>query len=173
MKVFAPGSYGNSIGTSKFVIDAVSKKIEKIETTNSFAYADELDPSKKIIELYQNNEKQFQSDLDQVVGKSNNGLTTTSGGESPLGNLISDIMRSTTEEADFAFILPSLIRNHFPKGDLKDRHIYDAIPTHYGSTEPVVHADAGDPGRVAFLEVGKGCGRREQIATHASPENRC
>jgi 2',3'-cyclic-nucleotide 2'-phosphodiesterase (5'-nucleotidase family) len=128
IKVFAPGSYGNSIGIGKFIIDSVSKKIEKIEMINSFAYADELEPSQKILDIYQQNEKQFQSELDKVVGKSNNGLTTTSGGESPLGNLISDIMRFSTDEADFAFILPSLIRNHLPKGDIKARHIYDAIP---------------------------------------------
>lgn len=128
VNIVAPGNNGNSLGTSKFIVDAVSKKIEKIYTTNLYTYADDLKPDESILMKFNNSEKAFESELNKVIGKSNNGLTISAGGESTLGNLVSDVMRGSFEGADFAFITPSLIKGNIPKGDIRVRDIYGVIP---------------------------------------------
>lgn len=126
--VIAPGNYGNSIGTAKIIMNSITKKIERIDLKNQYAYADDIVPSAEIQTLYQDFETKFASDLDKVLGTSNNGLKTFSGGESPLGNLISDIMRFSTENIDIAMITPSLLKADIPSGDITSRHIYNMLP---------------------------------------------
>jgi 2',3'-cyclic-nucleotide 2'-phosphodiesterase (5'-nucleotidase family) len=127
IQVLGPGSFGNSIGTGKFVMNAVTKKIESVELHKAFAYADELEPSKEILSLYQGYEKQYESQLNRLVGRSQHGMTSRMGGESQLGNLISDIMRNAVDDASFGFIVSSLIRGDLPAGNIQARHIYDAL----------------------------------------------
>lgn len=126
--VIAPGNYGNSIGTSKIVIDNISKKIEKVTLKNQYSYADELEPSVEIKKLFENYENQYSQSLDKVVATSNNGLKTFSGGESPLGNLVTDIMRDTFENVDIAMITPSLLQGSLPQGNIVNRNVFNMLP---------------------------------------------
>ncbi len=128
MMIVAPGAFGNSIGTGRFIVNSVTREIERIDLNKSFTYADELDISEDLINTFERYENEFKAELDLVVGQSENGLFHTGGGESPMGNLIADVMRYTHEDADFGFILSSMIQTEFPAGDLKARHVFDALP---------------------------------------------
>jgi 2',3'-cyclic-nucleotide 2'-phosphodiesterase (5'-nucleotidase family) len=68
--------------------------------------------------------------LQEVIGKSNNGLKISIGGESPLGNLISDVMRYTMEEdgAQVACITPGLIKGNIDTGNITAEEIYSVMP---------------------------------------------
>lgn len=126
--VIAPGTYGNSIGTAKIIIDAVTKKIERVDLKNQYSYADELTPSADIVAMYNQYENTFNQDLDKVIATSNNGLKTFTGGESPLGNLITDIMKETVENAQIAMITPNLLLADLPKGNITNRNVFNMLP---------------------------------------------
>jgi len=126
--VIAPGTYGNSIGTAKIIIDNITKKIEKVELKNQYTYADDVSPSAEIVDMYAQNEKTFAQELDKEIAKSNNGLKTFTGGESPLGNLITDIMLGTFENAQIAMISPNLLLTDLPKGSIKTRDVFNMLP---------------------------------------------
>lgn len=128
IKVMAPGSYGNSLGISKIIVDSVSKNIEKIEMVNQYTYADDLVPSSEITTIFKQYEDKFLPDLNQVIGKSENGLKTTTGAESQLGNLITDVMKYSLEGADGALLTPNLIKNNLPKGDIKVSDLFSVLP---------------------------------------------
>ncbi|MDD4663064.1 MAG: 5'-nucleotidase C-terminal domain-containing protein [Caldisericia bacterium] len=126
--VIAPGTYGNSIGTAKIIIDAVTKKIEKVDLKNQYSYADELTPSAEINTMYNNYETTFNQDLDKVIATSKNGLKTFTGGESPLGNLITDIMRETFNNVQIAMITPNLLLGDLPQGNITNRNVFNMLP---------------------------------------------
>lgn len=128
IKILAPGNYGNSIGISKIIVDSVSKNIEKIDLINQYTYSDELVPSKDIIDLFKQYEDKYASDLDKVIGCSNNGLKTTTGAESQLGDFVTDIMKQSFEGADMALFTPNLLKNHLPKGDIKVADVFNILP---------------------------------------------
>jgi 2',3'-cyclic-nucleotide 2'-phosphodiesterase/3'-nucleotidase len=128
IRVIAPGSYGNSLGISKIIVDSVSKNIEKIDMINQYTYADDLAPSPAILTIFKEYEDKFVTDLSKVIGKSENGLKTTTGAESQLGDLVTDVMKSSFEGAEGALITPSLIKNNLPKGDLKVSDLFSVFP---------------------------------------------
>ena len=150
VNIIAPGSYGNSVGTSKFIVNAVTEKVEKINISNVYTYADDYKPNELIIDKFENATKAYESELNKVIGKSNNGLTISSAGESALGNLVTDVMRGSIEGADFAFISPSLIKGNIPKGDIRIRDIYGVLP----KDEDVVLLEMSGSDVIAILEQG-------------------
>jgi 2',3'-cyclic-nucleotide 2'-phosphodiesterase (5'-nucleotidase family) len=150
INIVAPGSYGNSLGTSKFIVDAITKKIEKISSENYYTYADDLNADKNILKKFEEAEKTFETELNRVIGKSNNGLTISSAGESTLGNLITDVMRGSFEGADFAFITPSVIKGNIPKDEIKVSDIYEVLP----KDEDLVLLEMEGKDIVSVLEQG-------------------
>lgn len=150
VNIIAPGSYGNSIGTSKFIVNSVTEKVEKINISNVYTYSDDYKPDESIINKFNDATKAYESELSKVIGKSNNGLTISSAGESTLGNLVTDIMRESFEEADFAFISPSLIKGNIPKGDIKAGDIYEVLP----KDEDVVLLEMNGQDIITVLEQG-------------------
>lgn len=128
IRVIAPGSYGNSIGISKVIIDSVTKKIEKIDLVNQYTYADEYKPSADVIDIFKQYEQKFVADLDQILAKSENGLKTTTGAESQLGNLVTDVMKTAFPDAQIALISPNMLKNHLPKGNIQTKHLFDMLP---------------------------------------------
>lgn len=150
VNVIAPGNYGNSIGTSKFIVNAVTEKVEKVSISNIYTYADDFKQDESIINKFNDATKTYEAELNKVIGKSNNGLTISSAGESTLGNLITDVIRESFEEADFAFISPSLIKGNIPKGDIKVGDIYGVLP----KDEDVVLLEMTGNDVIAVLEQG-------------------
>ena len=130
VKRIAPGRYGNSLGETKIIVDSITKNIEKIQNTNQFSYIDDVKPSEKSFEIFEDYNKKYNKELNNVVGKSNNGMTISIGGESTLGNLISDVMRFKMEEdgAQIACITPGLIKANIDAGDITAENIMDVLP---------------------------------------------
>ncbi|MDD4028232.1 MAG: 5'-nucleotidase C-terminal domain-containing protein [Caldisericia bacterium] len=128
--VIAAGRYGNSMGETKIIIDAITKNIERITLHNQYSYIDDMTPSKKAYEISDDFRKTYQSELHETIGKTNNGLKISMGGESTLGNLISDVMKYSMEEegAQVACITPGLIKANINPGTITAENIYDVLP---------------------------------------------
>ncbi|MCK5847775.1 MAG: 5'-nucleotidase C-terminal domain-containing protein [Caldisericia bacterium] len=130
VKIIAPGRYGNSLGEIKIIVDSITKNIEKIQTTNQYSYIDDVKPSAKSYEIFEEYNKKYNTELENIIGKSKNGMTISSGGESTLGNLISDIMRYDMEDdgAQISCITPGLIKANIDAGDITAENIMDVLP---------------------------------------------
>lgn len=128
--VIAAGKYGNSLGQTKIIMDAITKKIERITLHNQYSYVDDMEPSATSFEIQSEYKKQYETELQEIIGKSNNGMKISFGGESPLGNLISDVMLYTMEEdgAQVACITPNLIKENIDAGDITAEEIYAVLP---------------------------------------------
>jgi len=128
IKILAPGSYGTSIGVSKIIVDSVTKNIEKIDLINQYTYSDEFVPSKDIAAIFKQYEDKYMAELNLTIGCSSKGLKTTTGAESQLGNLVTDIMRQSFDGAEISLITPNLLKNHLPIGDIKLSDVFNVMP---------------------------------------------
>ncbi len=128
--VIAAGKYGNSLGQTKIIMDAITKKIERITLHNQYSYVDDMEPSASSFQIQNEYNKEYASELQEVTGQSNDGMKISIGGESPLGNLISDVMRDTMEKdgAQVACITPNLIKANINAGDITAEEIYAVLP---------------------------------------------
>jgi 2',3'-cyclic-nucleotide 2'-phosphodiesterase (5'-nucleotidase family) len=138
-------TYGNgsSIGHAILLIDRDSKQIMGWEPSHDRGtiitlFEDEIVPDEEIAEVIRPYQEQTERAMARVVGTSAVNLTRGGPGNSRMGNLVTDAMR-TRFDADFAFQNLGGLRADLPAGPITAGDIFRVLP--FGNELVVVEMD--------------------------------
>lgn len=119
------GAYGEKIGHIKIYVFKPTKKIVAIR--NKFVKTEKLKEEKTILETVNKYVKEVDKIFGSTVGYLECNIEHYRDKESPLGNLVCDVMVNITN-ADFAVTNSGGIRGSLSKGEVKYRDLYNVLP---------------------------------------------
>ncbi|MFZ0391772.1 MAG: bifunctional UDP-sugar hydrolase/5'-nucleotidase [Calditrichia bacterium] len=127
-------NYGNggNLGWIKLNIDRRSGAIMGYDLPSGegmllLLQSDEFRPDSTILAYIREQQKEYESGFDEVIGTSENSLTRAGIHESPMYNLVTDAMR-TELKADFAFTNYGGIRADIKAGPISREDIFKVLP---------------------------------------------
>jgi len=103
-------------------------------------FEDDFLPDTSIGNLIDHWVRKAEAGFDVVIGSTTGPVTRSSGGESPMGNLLTDAMLASTR-ADIAFSNFGGVRSDLPAGPLTPRHVFDVMP--FGNRLVVMQVTGG------------------------------
>jgi 2',3'-cyclic-nucleotide 2'-phosphodiesterase/3'-nucleotidase len=125
--VMIAGSHGEVIAVCDLVIDPVAKKVLETRTRLVPTYADEVTPDSLMRARVERWNEGVAPIAAREVGRNARTLLRNRGGESPLGNLVTDAMRGAVQ-AEVALQNSGGLRADFPEGVVTRGRIYEVMP---------------------------------------------
>lgn len=134
IQVVAPGVGGTSVGLAKIRFDTKTRSIDSVTANLETTYAKPLTVKAAAKELFDKvnsfvsgQKSAMKSDIDKVVGRSENGLAHDQNNESMLGDFITDYIKEQTN-ADIVVFPSEIGWKSIGKGNITANDIYNAIP---------------------------------------------
>ena len=122
-----PGSHGEGVAVCDLVVDPVRDRVVERRVRLVPISADTLPGDPAIAEIVERWGKLVDHEAGQPVGVSAVRLTKHRGGESPIGSLVADVMRSTTG-AEVGLQNNGGLRAELPEGPVSRGAIYQVLP---------------------------------------------
>ncbi|KPJ61176.1 MAG: hypothetical protein AMJ46_02320 [Latescibacteria bacterium DG_63] len=124
--VMISASNGRAIGIMRLQVDTSTGKSVLIEQTVKPTFVEEVEPDEKVESIVESFRKKFAGEMERVIAIAGEEIRRGSL-ESPLGNLICDIMRANVD-ATIAFQNSGGIRADLDEGPVTVREIYRILP---------------------------------------------
>jgi 5'-nucleotidase/UDP-sugar diphosphatase len=124
--VMISASNGRALGVMRFEVDCSSGDVVLLEQRVSPTFVDEVEPHQGVEAVIESFQKKFAGEMDRVIAVAA-GAIGRGRGECPLGNLVSDVMR-TRVEAAVAFQNSGGIRASLNEGPITVRELYRILP---------------------------------------------
>ena len=135
IQVIAPGVGGTSVGLAKIRFDTKNRSIDSVTSELVPAYSKPLTIKAQAKDLYEKamtfvtgQKSALKSDMDRVVGKTEQGLNIDQNNESRFGDFIADNIKDQTG-ADIVVLPSELGWKSIGKGNITVSDIYNAIPS--------------------------------------------
>ncbi|MBP7732194.1 MAG: 5'-nucleotidase C-terminal domain-containing protein [Caldisericia bacterium] len=134
IQVIAPGVGGTSVGLAKIRFDTKTRSIDSVTAGLETAYAKPLtvkttaqDLYNKVNSFVSGQKSAMKSEIEKVVGRTENGLAHNQNNESLLGDFITDYIKEETN-ADIVVFPSEIGWKGIGKGNITANDIYNAIP---------------------------------------------
>ncbi|MFH0777241.1 MAG: 5'-nucleotidase C-terminal domain-containing protein [Candidatus Eisenbacteria bacterium] len=124
--VMIPASNGRRLGVMRLDFDASSGRTSLVDQKTKLIFADGAEAETAVTALVQSYQRKFSKEMERVVAVASVKIPTDRK-ESPLGNLMSDVMRQAVG-AKIAFQNSGGIRADMEKGPITVAHVFKIIP---------------------------------------------
>ena len=155
--VMIPGSQGQAVGLCDLTVDPVAGRVVERHARLVNTYADEVTPDSVLASRVAVWNAGVAVLAATPIGRNVRALTRGRGGESTLGDLVTDAMRSQAQ-TDLAFTNSGGLRADLPAGEITKGSVYEVIP--FDNTLTVVRLTGAEVR--SMLEDGLAHGRVSQ-----------
>jgi 2',3'-cyclic-nucleotide 2'-phosphodiesterase/3'-nucleotidase len=146
------GASGRYIGRIDLTVDRAQRRVVDSKVDVLTVFADSIAPDAEVVAIVERHRAAIAPQLDEVLGEAAVELETARR-ESPLGNLVTDVMRDAAR-ASFAFTNPGGIRAPIDKGPITYSEIYRVMP--FDNTIVVIELVGDDVVRLIEEAAGDG-----------------